>query len=58
VALLYRGRALKAGWGNAVQYGMEIKELQFDDNVIRATEDPNVNATGLTPRSVIPYQGK
>jgi len=62
VALLYRGRALKArdGWGDcsgtAFQGGTSAMVLKFDCSVVNAARDPNVNAMGLTPASVAPYQ--
>lgn len=58
VALLYRGRALKGAWdGRVLQGGADVKVLTFDSNVVNAAHDPNVNAMGLTPLSVTPYQG-
>jgi hypothetical protein len=55
VALLYRGRALKGrpwplGSGGTVhQGGAQPMVLHFEDSVVKAAEDPNVNAMGLTP---------
>jgi hypothetical protein len=58
VALLYRARALKGAWdGMVYQGGREVKVLHFDSSVVNAARDPNANAMGLTPISVIPYQG-
>jgi tetratricopeptide (TPR) repeat protein len=62
VALLYRGRALKGrGWpygdGTVYEAGEKIMVLHFDSSVATAAQDPNVNAMGLTPTSVTPYQG-
>jgi serine/threonine-protein phosphatase 6 regulatory ankyrin repeat subunit B len=65
VALLYRGRALQARgpWGAiggcsgmAFQGGTSAMVLKFDCSVVNAAKDPNVNAMGLTPISVTPYQ--
>jgi len=59
IALLYRGRALKPGWdstGTAYEGGSAIKVLHFERSVVNAAEDPNVNAMGLTPTTVTPYQ--
>jgi tetratricopeptide (TPR) repeat protein len=57
IALLYRGRALKADSAGIVhQGGAELKFLHFDASVVNAAWDPNVNAMGLTPTSVTPYQ--
>jgi hypothetical protein len=58
VALLYRGRALKASGpsGEVYQGGRDVKILQFDSSVVNAARDPNVNAMGLTPSRVEPYR--
>lgn len=59
VALLYRGRALKGqnwpyGDGKVHQGGTRAMVLHFDDSVVKAAEDPTVNAAGLTPTTVKP----
>ena len=59
VALLYRGRALKGqdwphGDGKVHQGGARAMVLHFDDSVVKAAEDPTVNAAGLTPATVKP----
>ena len=62
VALLYRGRALNASGlfgncdGTVYQGGTQTKVLHFDCSVFEAAHDPNVNAMGLTPTTVTPYQ--
>ena len=62
VALLYRGRALLGSnnWdacrddGTVHQGGARAMVLHFDCSVVKAAEDPTVNAAGLTPTTVIP----
>lgn len=58
VAVLYRGRALKGLWpsgGDVYQGGREgVMVLHFDSGTVEAAKDPNVNAMGLTPKSVTP----
>jgi ankyrin repeat protein len=59
IALLYRARAFKSGVnsdGTAYEGGSAIKVLHFERSVVIAAEDPNVNAMGLTPTTVTPYQ--
>jgi serine/threonine-protein phosphatase 6 regulatory ankyrin repeat subunit B len=58
VTLLYRGRALKGAWtsGTVYQGGAAVMVLKFDMSMVYAAQDPNVNAMGLTPTSVAPYQ--
>jgi len=56
VALLYRGRVRNERDGKVYQGGKDAKVLTFDSSVVRAAEDPNVNAMGLTPTSVTPQQ--
>jgi hypothetical protein len=54
---LYRGRALLAGTREGkrlAQPGSQWMWLQFDDRVVQAAKDPNVNAMGLTPTTVTP----
>ena len=57
VALLYRGRALAAVWarsqGETLQVGDKVmKELTFDQRVLDAVKDPNVNPLSLVPSLV------
>jgi ankyrin repeat protein len=60
VALLYRGRALKGTGifggcsGTVHQGGARAMVLHFDCSVVKAAEDPTVNAAGLTPTTVKP----
>ena len=63
VAVLYRGRTLKGNgmWGTCsdgtvYQGGKQAMVLHFDCSVVKAAEDPTVNAMGLTPTTVTPYQ--
>ena len=61
-ALLYRGRALLGSnnWdacrddGTVHQGGTKAMVLHFDCSVVKAAEDPTVNAAGLTPTTVKP----
>lgn len=60
VALLYRGRALQGRGlfggcsGTVHQGGTRNMVLDFDCSVVKAAEDPTVNAAGLTPTTVKP----
>jgi ankyrin repeat protein len=60
VALLYRGRALQGRGpfggcsGTVHQGGTRNMVLNFDCSVVKAAEDPTVNAAGLTPTTVKP----
>lgn len=61
VALLYRGRVLKVGWdstGTVYQgsHDKGVEVLHFDGSMVEAAKNPNVNAMGLTPTSVIPHK--
>jgi ankyrin repeat protein len=65
VALLYRGRAFKGraifggcGDGTVYQGGSQLMVLHFDCSLVEAAKDPTVNAMGLTPTTVAPYQVK
>lgn len=60
VALLYRGRALHGKGifggcsGTVQQGGARAMVLEFDCNLVKAAEDPTVNAAALTPTTVKP----
>lgn len=59
VALLYRCRALQSWFsGYAFQLGVDgrLWAVAFDPAMAKAAGDPSVNAMGLTPASVTPYQ--
>jgi ankyrin repeat protein len=57
VPLLFRCRARKA-WESTVYQGSVkgVEVLHFDESLVKAAEDPGVNAMGLTPTSVTPYK--
>lgn len=59
IAPLYRARAIKGYWpnnGKVYQGGQGTRLLQFDYSIVEAALDLDVNAMGLTPKSVTPYE--